>query len=325
MKLYATKLKDSDIKKAKCFLVHGDDYNQITQVCKIIKSTLNLPEKRVDLKEAKDLNFSDIFDAYSLFSQSELVTMSNFSAKLSKEILDRILLADYTNILLITSDNITTTSAFYKSASNSPDIIVIPCYFESGNISNIAEQIFSKHGIKYNKEVLNLLNDVVPSDNPYNTLETIATYFADSKQITIDELAEFSSVELNYSPDKLCVYFAMKDANKFFSELDKILRFEISGIWIIRALIRFYLNLYSVKRMQAEMPQEAAISKLSPPIFFKLLGDFKMTLNSLELKDITNSLHSFFIVEKMMKSNGYREEQLLEIVFFNRQLSSYFK
>ncbi|WP_316354585.1 DNA polymerase III subunit delta [Candidatus Trichorickettsia mobilis] len=124
-----------------------------------------------------------------------------------------------------------------------------------------------------------------------NELDKLIYFTHDRSLITIDDAIKVISNNITANGDDLCVYFINKELAKLFEELAKLLQQNISMVLIIRALIRYYLNIYAVLVLVKNgMTLDQACKTLSPPIFFKQLANFKKITNSAAIVDVITAL-----------------------------------
>jgi DNA polymerase-3 subunit delta len=125
----------------------------------------------------------------------------------------------------------------------------------------------------------------------HNELDKLSYFVHDKEQITISDAQKVIHADIATNGDDLCIYFAQKNLGGFLAELTKLQKQNISEVLIIRALLRYYVNLYIVllKTTNGSKLDEACLS-IRPPIFFKKLNDFKRIVTNLSLQHIIATL-----------------------------------
>ena len=74
---------------------------------------------------------------------------------------------------------------------------------------------------------------------------------------------------------------------------------------MIRALIRYYINLFIViSKLEDGQSIDMAIKSLSPPIFFKYVPDFKQVARGLSSKDALGVIDLLQQAEVKFKTTG---------------------
>jgi DNA polymerase-3 subunit delta len=113
------------------------------------------------------------------------------------------------------------------------------------------------------------------------------------------------------------MYFLSGDLTNYFKELDKILENNVPSVWVIRALIRYHINIYvCIKKIAFGTSMEASVESLSPPIFFKYKPMFKKALSNFTEDKVCDNLKKLYEAEKAIKSGASSDKQILSKIFF---------
>jgi DNA polymerase-3 subunit delta len=105
--------------------------------------------------------------------------------------------------------------------------------------------------------------------------------------------------------DEMCLAFAGQNYQKFFSEYNRLIENNIGDILIVRALIRFYMNMYcALQYISSGMDIRSAVSALKPPIFFKYVNDFCTLLPKMSVKDTRSMIDILLKQEILLKQNA---------------------
>lgn len=119
----------------------------------------------------------------------------------------------------------------------------------------------------------------------------------------------------------MCLAFVSGNGKIYLSELEKILNENIPAIWVIRAIIRYYINLYIVlTHIELGESLSNAVSKLSPPIFFKYTDIFKQLVSRFKKSDVLKILELLNDAEIEAKSYHNSDKHLCEWIFFKKQV-----
>ena len=104
----------------------------------------------------------------------------------------------------------------------------------------------------------------------------------------------------------LSIFFSKKEPELFLAEIEKLRSQNINEILMIRALIRYYINLFIVtsKIEEGGSNIDTAIKSLSPPIFFKYLSDFRSNAQKLSSKDAAEIISLLQKAEVKFKNNS---------------------
>ena len=144
-----------------------------------------------------------------------------------------------------------------------------------------------------------------------NEIEKLLTYAHDKNEITLEDVTAVISGSTTPAPDMLCIYFFKNDQKLYLEELHKLLAENVSAVWIVRALVRYAINIYiTLQKMGEGMSVEDAAGSLSPPIFFKYMPDFKRIISKCDLEKILKILESLYQAEVSLKS-GIMNDRLL--------------
>ena len=112
------------------------------------------------------------------------------------------------------------------------------------------------------------------------------------------------SHDLLASGDEMCIFFAKKEPKKFLNEVRSLQEQNKNEVLMIRALIRYYLNIYTIAlKLEDGANIEHAIKTLYPPIFFKYVDDFKQVIRKYSAQDALQCLKILQKSEVEYKSN----------------------
>ena len=103
-------------------------------------------------------------------------------------------------------------------------------------------------------------------------LEKLFNFTHDKLIISKQDILQTLSQDLLASGDEMCIFFAQKEPLKFLKEVAKLQDQSKNEVLMIRALIRYYLNIYTVaSKLEDGENLDRAIKTLYPPIFFKYI------------------------------------------------------
>lgn len=119
-----------------------------------------------------------------------------------------------------------------------------------------------------------------------NELDKLLYYTSDKNDITIEDVQSVITKDNNGNGDNLCQHFALGNLAGFLQEYEKLQQQNINEVLMIRALIRYYLNLYTVlNKLSNGINIDIAIKSLSPAVFYKNIPSFKKIINTITIEE----------------------------------------
>jgi DNA polymerase-3 subunit delta len=195
------------------------------------------------------------------------------------------------------------------------------CYGEDkASLIQYIRDTFSKENFTINYETIEFLANILNNKEFFiaqNEINKLISYNYHKKTISVEDIEKVLSDDIEFSPDELCKYFLL-DLEKYNLELDNILKSGISPIWILRALGRYFSNLYLVKLDVAQHHAnfDEAIKILKPPLFYKYIPSFKTHLNKLSLNEIIFIAQEINNMEAKCKKGNISAKSLLSELYF---------
>ncbi len=298
------KIKSGSIKS---LLIHGINHGFAKTVIEQIANKNNLIISEFDIKEITASKLQLIANSTNFFKQKELIKITGIKGTLSKEIQKYITENNFEHFICFYSEESLPVSGIRSFFEKGQDIASIGCYYE--NEDTIAK-IILRQCKKYNKnieeEALFYLKSHLKGDNQIikSELEKIFSFTHDKSHINKEDVLSTLSADLLASGDEMCIYFAKKEAENFLKEIEKLKEQNKNEVLMIRALIRYYLNIYIVaSKIEDGENIDIAIKSLYPPIFFKYLADFKQIIRTHTSKDAIRCLKHLQQAEINYKSN----------------------
>jgi DNA polymerase-3 subunit delta len=289
----------------KAILIYGPDSGMSRIIERNIILSLGLSKESYDYADLNIGSIHSLLKTRDLFSQNACVKISNVPQSIPAD-LKNILSGNLAKFAIFTADDLQKNSSMRKFFESEPSLGILPCYIEEPNVvaQNIRARIV-KAGKQISGDAMLYLSNTLVGDSLYleNEIEKLLIYSENKQSISLEDAESVISSEITTSPDKLCIAFASGDQKTYLHELNKLLEENISAIWIIRALIRYYMNLYFVsKKISEGSPLDSAINSMVPPIFFKHLPDFKKNLATNKIDQIKNVLDQLQKAEKSCKT-----------------------
>ena len=325
MKLFSNKadIFFRDIKKTspKAILLHGPDSSTIKSLFAKIEQSFEAEISKISYSDFCSSGALNHLNSMSLFASQEIVKVEDVSGALTKDI-KAALLGDNNNLAVFIAGELPTSSALRKFFEAETSLVAIGCYEPTPaelrkiiidelraikkNIDNDAIE-FLLNNCRGNSQILR------------NEISKLVSYSMSLEgDINLRVVQNLSTAHIDgSSADLLCNYFAARNKEKYFQELHLLLEKNISPIWILRALIRYYNNLAVTKtKMEDGQNIEQAIRFCVPPIFFKNIPSFKGFAMKKTLPQIITSLERLSQAEINCKSTGTYPENICEQIFY---------
>ncbi len=307
----------------KALLIYGPDNGMISILERNIAEALSFSRDSYDYSDLDIASFHSLLKTRDLFAQNQIVKISNVPQSIPADI-KKILSGNLAKFVVFTADDLQKNSSMRKFFESENDLAIVPCYVEDANV--VAQTLrlkIAKAGKKISNDAASYLASALIGDSLYaeNEIEKLLIFCDDKNDITFEDVEAIISSEISTSPDKLCIAFASDDKKTYLHELTKLLEENISPIWIIRALIRYYLNMYFVSRkLKDGMMFDIAINSVVPPIFFKYLPDFKKNIAKNNIDRIQEVLTKLHDTEKQCKTTSADQRFLCESLIFSVSL-----
>jgi DNA polymerase III subunit delta len=311
MKFYtselATLLSKISQGNIKSILFYGPNRGYIKVITEQITKKLNLLSTTISAKDLSPSRLNLIANSQNFFKQKELIKIIDTPPSISKDMKELLKSEDFNNFICFVADDSLPSSGIRKFYEEQSNLASVACYYD--NEQTVAKAILqqcAKRGKTIEEEALYYLKSHLKGDHNIikNELEKLFNYTHDKKIIFKQDVLSILSPELLASGDEMCIHFGKKNANKFLEEIQKLKEQNINEVLIIRALIRYYINLYIVTtKLEDGEPIDQAIKLLSPPIFFKYINDFKQIVQKTLSQDAIHVLMVLQNAEISFKSN----------------------
>lgn len=323
MKLYATALPQliTNIKASKvsAALFYGPDKGLISHCLKTLSKELGLEARSIPYKEAQSQGLDILLNNATLFGGRELIAITDMPTSLDAGF-KKLILGGTHHIPLLVADELAPSSGLRKLFELEETLASVSCYpDDENNIRRLITNAVTKEGKTIEPEAMRYLTYHLSGDRYLiiNELEKLLLYAHDQQMISLDDVRQCISVGITSSPDVLCTSFANGRARSYFAESAKLLGENVSIVWIIRALIRYYINLYIVANLRGGGSSlEEAMRSLKPPIFFKYVDDFKAASAKHNKAKVLGVIGLLQKAEVESKSPGASAEGICERLFF---------
>ncbi len=325
MKFYSNQIANiaSGISKGSisAVLFYGPDHGVVEYSSTELAKNLKIEKLNISYSESGCHGINSALDNISLFGNKELICVKDVPTALAP-MLKEICLTPHHHLLVITTDELAPSSALRKLFEQEPNLAAVPCYNDNEeSVEKIIRSYIAKEKKIISPDAMKFLKHNLHGDRfiVINELEKLFCYAISRSEITLEDVQAVISGAIDGEPDKLCLYFLSKNLKGYFTELDKLLSNNISAVWVIRAIIRYYINAYIVlSKMKEGASMDDAIVSLSPPIFFKYVASFKQAIGKITINDVKYSLNILYEAEKSIKSGIISPKQVCTEVFFKK-------
>ena len=311
MKFYSSALSEL-IKKIeqntiKALLLHGNNQGFISSVVSTLSKKLNLCTSTLVFKNLSPESLILASNSQNFFMQRELIKITEVTSVLSKSIKDALMSNKFEHFVCFISKESLPNSGIRKFFEDHSDLASLGCYYDTEQtISKLVLQQCRKRNKSIDDDALYYLKSHLKVDHQIikSELKKLFYFTHDKELITKDDVICTLSNDLLVNSDSMCIAFAKKDFVNFIKELQKLQNHHKNEVLIIRSLIRYYLNIYSVA-LSVEDGQsiDYAMKSLQPPVFFKYASDFKQVVNKHSSTDALRFIRYLQEAEKSYKIN----------------------
>lgn len=290
----------------KSLLLYGPDKGYIDKVCKTLINKFHLLKTSIEYNELKTNSLDTLVNSQNFFKQRQLIKVKSVGESIDKS-LKLALSRPSLHFLVFIADELSTSSSIRKFFENENYLASLACYHDDEQkITKIILHKCASAGKIITPEVVKYLSSYLNGDHQgiINEIDKLIYFCIDRDKITINEAQNIISDEFMGNGDNLCTYFVLDDFANFLQEFNKLIQQNINEVLIIRALIRYYLNLYIVlNKLQTGVSLDLAIKSLSPPIFYKYEQIFRNIVSKINLKDCTKTIKYLRQAEVEYKRN----------------------
>ncbi len=305
--------------QSSAILLYGPDKGLISYTCTEISKLSGKEIKSISYKDAENKGLDIILNNASLFNKGEIIKITDVPQTIDNSF-KALLLGKIHNFPILIADELSPSSSLRKFFEAEESLASFGCYAADEKATALLiRQTIAESSKKITSDAVAYLAMHLAGDRflIMSELGKLLLYTHDKDNIELSDVSEIISRSLMTSPDKLCISFAKGNAGQYFIELEKLLAENISPVWIIRALIRYYINLYiAVSLKDRGESLESAIQSIKPPIFFKYVQDFRQIVSISETKGIINVLKNLEMAEIECKSSGASADKICHLLFF---------
>lgn len=295
-------------------MFHGSEKGLIDYYVLQVQKFLNLPVRKISYSD--DFALSETLNALSFFNEKEIIIITGVNANITKEIGETLKTQTHNFPIFIADDLAPSLKQLFQKSSN---LALIPCYPESSiDLQLIVKRYLTGKVIQ--PKALEHLCANLNSDRQflYSELDKLLIYCHDKDQITLEYVHEAIVPMRNVSLDQLIISFVRRDVKNYLTDIEHLLHNNVPEMLIIRSLVKYYTNLYTVKlHTKAGMSVDEAMKLLKPPVFFMYVKHFKEFVATLNYTSIFNALKLVMAAEVKLKLTGANVKNIFENLLLN--------
>ncbi len=291
--------------QVKAILLYGPNQGLKEAIIKKITSQNNFFISNNNGKDITPDHFLMLVNSQNLFSAREMVKFNNIGNSINKELALLLSEHSFANFICFVAEDTLPKTGIRKLFEEHPQLVAVGCYFEE-DLSKLIIQISNKRNCSISDEAFEYLSANLHGDHLLikGELEKIFSYSANKSHVHLEDIKNVLSSDFNANSDKMCIFFAKKEWGAFEKELAKIRQQNINDVLIIRALIRYFVNIYyTTSYIEQGEATDSALKKLTPPIFYKYVPDFKQIIKKYNSQQATQIISDLRDAEIKYKQN----------------------
>jgi DNA polymerase-3 subunit delta len=311
MKIFTTglaqlihKIESGEIK---ALVMHGPNQGFISSSLAMIEKKLSLAASNYSAKDLSASKLSIIANSKNFFAQREIIKITSIPNTITKEMKELLSTGDFYHFVCFIAQDSLPASGLRKFFEEQKHLAILACYFD--NEQTIAKLILEQcknRQKQIDEDALFYLKSHLKGDHQIikSELEKLFYYTHDKTTITKGDILVSLSQDFVASGDDMCVHFSKKEPLKLLKEIDKLKQQGVNEVLMIRALLRYFFNVYSVtSRVEGGEDIDRAIKSISPPIFFKYVDDFKQIVRIYSSDDSLRYINTLQEAEVSYKQN----------------------
>lgn len=293
--------------KITAILLHGPNTGLSVAIINKLISQSDYLVSRFTFNEISPETLSGKLQERNFFGQKELIKIYETPATINNSLKTVLKNQDTENILCFFAGESLPPRGARKFFEDQENLISVGCYEESQqSLSSAIIKKVNSIGKKLDEEALHYLRQHISGDRQVvsNEISKLLDYTHDKEIITLEDVQEAVNLDMIATGENLCMYFANKQMDEFLHEISNLQRQGINEVLMIRALMRFYTNVYYASLyIEDGMNIDLALKRISPPIFFKMLPTYKRLLKNTGSRDAIKVLTRLYESEIQYKIN----------------------
>lgn len=317
-----TFLKSPD-PNVKAVLVYGPDEGLVRERIDILSKTVvddiydpfNVVELNGDQIKSNPAILSDEVFSISMMGGRRLIKVRDIAESIATQLKEILEESDkIEHLILIQGGDLSPKSSVRKFFEKSKVAAALPCYVEDErDVAKFLSRYFIDHGKKINADALTTASAILTGDRALVRMEAekILIYKGeDTSPITIEDITACLGETNAETLDVLTQHMASGRTKELEDTLKFLFSEGTNAVMILRVAQNYFRRLYITQGRMREVSFEQAISKLYPPVFFKVKAGFQQHLRIWSTPRIQHALTHLNDAEKDIKS-GKLEAELI--------------
>lgn len=288
-------------------LLYGPDKGYIDKVCKALIKRFSLLKTSIEYSDLKNYSLDTLANSQNFFMQKQLIKIRSVGESIDKS-LKLALSKKFLHFLVFIADELSVSSSIRKFFETEDNLVSLACYHDDEQkVAKIISQKLAANSKVIKEESIRYLTENLKGDHQVliNELDKLLYYTADKSEVTIEDVQSVITCDNEGNGDNLCQYFASGHLLEFLQEFEKLKQQNINEVLMIRALIRYYLNIYTVlNKLASGINIDIAIKSLAPPIFYKNIPAFKKNISKITIEKSIEILNCLQQAEVDYKLNA---------------------
>lgn len=277
----------------KALLLYGPDKGYIDKITNTLIKKFNLLKTSIEYSELKNSSLKILANTQNFFMQKQLIKVRSVGESIDK-LVKLALASELGHFVVFIADELSAHAPIRKFFETENHLACLACYHDGEQkIAKIILQKFAKAGKNIDEEAVRYLTGILTGDHQFilNEIDKLIYFTIEKEQVTLEDARAVIIPALIGNGDTLCIYFALNNLAAFLQEFIKLKQQNINEVLMIRALIRYYVILYTLlNKIADKMNIEEAIKSLSPPIFYQNIPSLKQVINKINIVECTRIL-----------------------------------
>lgn len=293
--------------KIRGIVIYGNDHGLTKYRYNEIKELLQVSVRSYKYSDIVADDLTTILNTADLFCGKPIVKIYDAPSDASNNLKSSVN-ATMNNFLVLCGNNFSTNSTTVKWFEEQGYLASLGCYADNNDTMQLLHSKVKQLGKTITGDAAEYFSKTVYKDRDccLNEINKLLAYCHDSQSIGISEVQQCIGTELDGSADLMCIYLARQQEEKYYHEISKLKSSNIPEIWMIKALIRFFIHLYTILlRGQDGVSINDAIKLIHPPIFFKYVQDLHWIVQTKTLQEVLHALYILYELELEYKTSYY--------------------
>ena len=280
IKSYEVKKNTQNLYKHNFYLMYGENVGLKHDIRDFIKKIIKQKNDKIEILSltedeilSNEENFYDFVYSGSLFSDVKILTISQATDKIIKNITDIYDKKPENIFIFIFSNILEKKSKLRNFFETNEQTICIACYLDSiKDLEIIAQNEFKKSNISLSREAINLLIEKSNSDriNLRNEIEKIISYSQNKKNLELEEIRSLINFSGDYKSDILINECLSRNISQYKKVISELYFNTINYVMLLRILSNKVQRLLKIKEQQdGKNSIDNLINFSKPAIFWK--------------------------------------------------------